>query len=327
MNLAEQIRPLLSDSSITDICINGTQGIFVDRGDGLTLFNDAAFSSEILKAWALDLISEAGKSWDAKHPFVDGVIFPNHRLHIAFPPIAGPGILVSIRKLPDRKNENTRFRWADSPGFEILTAAVARGESMIVSGATGSGKTTLVNDLLSFVPANERILALEDTPELSPFHPHFIRLNSRSANADGYGEVSIRALLRQALRMRPDRIILGECRGGEVLDLLQTLNTGHHGALATLHANSPRDTLRRIELLCLLGSGSSLSISTIRELLACGIQWLVHTQRVGKDRKIHDITKVEGREKDTILLRPLVNNESDRSRVQPRITTAQVAQY
>lgn len=310
------IKPLLNDPLITDICINGCTGVFVDRGEGLQLFCNPGFTPETLKSWALDLISEAGKSWDAKHPFVDGVIHPNHRLHIAFPPVAGPGILVSIRKLPERRNEN---RWKNSSGFEILEKAVIRGESMIVSGATGSGKTTLVNDLLGVVSPNERILALEDTPELAPCHPHFIRLNSRAANADGFGEVSIRALLRQALRMRPDRIILGECRGGEVLDLLQTLNTGHHGALATLHANSPRDALRRIELLCLLGSGANLSTSTIRELLANGIQWLVHTQRIGKDRQIHEITKIEGREKDTILLRPLINIGNDRSTEQPRI--------
>ena len=318
MSIAQAIQDIFHDPSVTDICINGHQDIFFYFLDGLEKFHPSFLSIEHLKTWALELISQAGKSWDAKHPFVDGVIPSGHRIHVAFPPLAGPGILISIRRLPE-KNQNQSLRWKHSPGFEIIQSAVQRGESLIVSGATGSGKTTLMNDLLSCIPAQERILALEDTPELAPQHPHFIRLTSRTANSDGYGEVSIRLLLRQALRMRPDRIILGECRGGEVLDLLQTLNTGHQGALATLHANSPRDALRRIELLCLLGAGSTLSQSTIRELLASGIHWLVQTQRVGKIRKISEIMRIEGKEKDTILMRPLLNNmlnikDHDRSR-------------
>lgn len=185
------------------------------------------------------------------------------------------------------------------------------GDSVLLAGATGSGKTTLANDLLSEVPCHERILALEDTPELAPAHPHFVSLTSRPPNADGFGEVTLRTLLKQALRMRPDRVILGECRGGEVLDLLQALNTGHRGAMATLHANSPRDALRRIELLCLLASQGSVPIPAIRELLAAGVQWIAQVRRTPDEsgrarREIHELWRVEGREGDTILMRPIV---------------------
>ena len=163
----------------------------------------------------------------------------------------------------------------------------------------------LASDLLEEVPAQERILALEDTPELAPAHPHFVSLISRPPNADGFGEVTLRMLLKQALRMRPDRIILGECRGMEVLDLLQALNTGHRGSLATLHANSPRDALRRVELLCLLAASGAVPLSAIRELLAVGVQWIVQVKRVGAQRQITELWRVDGREGDTILLRPM----------------------
>ena len=192
----------------------------------------------------------------------------------------------------------------NSPLFAQLAEAVRKGDSVLISGATGSGKTTLAGDLLAEVPEHERLLALEDTPELAPAHPHFVSLISRPPNADGFGEVTLRMLLKQALRMRPDRIILGECRGSEVLDLLQALNTGHRGSLATLHANSPRDALRRVELLCLLAAAGAVPLSAIRELLAVGVQWIAQVKRAGPQRIISELWRVEGREGDTILLRP-----------------------
>jgi pilus assembly protein CpaF len=177
---------------------------------------------------------------------------------------------------------------------------------VLVAGSTGSGKTTLLNDLLAFIPRNERILALEDTPELSPRHPHFVALQSRAANADGFGEISIRNLLRQALRMRPDRILVGECRGPEVLDLLQVVNTGHQGSLATIHANSARDALRRLEILALLSAPESLSLTALREWIASGIQWVAHVAREKNGtRRIRELVQVQGIESGTILLRPV----------------------
>lgn len=308
MNTPAWLHALMNDSSITDICLNGVNSCYVDRGKGMEPFI-FDWTCEDFRQWILEQISLAGKSWDAKNPFLDAVLASGHRLHVAFPPLSRTGILVSLRRLPTPSKidpQSASERWATSPLFLQVRNAVIRGDTVVISGATGSGKTTLANDLLESVSPLERILALEDTPELRPNHPHFIGLESRPPNADGFGEVSIRTLLKQSLRMRPDRIILGECRGGEVLDLLQLLNTGHRGALATLHAHSPRDALRRIELLCLLSAQGAISSSVIRELLATGIQWIVQVQKSGSERQIVDFQRVEGREGDTILLRPMI---------------------
>jgi pilus assembly protein CpaF len=182
---------------------------------------------------------------------------------------------------------------------------VRASETVLISGSTGSGKTTLLSDLLGFIPEQDRLIALEDTAEIRPEHPHFIGLLARPPNADGCGGVTIRDLIRQTLRMRPDRILLGECRGEEVLDLLQALNSGHRGTLATLHANSARDALRRIELLALLHSRIGVSPGWIRELLANGIQWVAHLDRVAGVRRIRSIIRVEGVERETLSCRPV----------------------
>lgn len=302
----------LAKPEVTDLCINGALSAFIDRGNGMEPFTPTPLPSETeLRSWVIDQLSATGKTWDAKYPFVDGTLPTGHRLHVAFPPLAKPGPLISLRRLAVIPSDLTQARaessrrWSSSPHYPRLCELVARGESLILSGSTGSGKTTLASDLLSYVPASERIVALEDTQELAPCHPHFLNLVSRPANADGFGEVGLRALLRQSLRMRPDRIVLGECRGAEVLDLLQTLNTGHRGAIATLHANSPRDALRRIELLCLLASGS-IPFPAIRELLSFGIQWIAQVRREGAKRMISELWRIEGREGDTILMRPVL---------------------
>ncbi len=305
---------LLSDPSITDVCINGDHSVFIDRGMGLEalpLNHESPWSESDLRAWLLGHLSKIGKTWDAKFPFIDASFISGHRIHAVFPPLAQQGLSISIRSLPQRNSTKSNsldsVRWSSGPFFSLLIDVVKKGDSVLISGATGSGKTTLANDLLSRVPPTERMIALEDTPELSPTHPHFLSLVSRPANADGYGEVTLRDLLRQTLRMRPDRIILGECRGSEVLELLQALNTGHRGTIATLHSNSPRDALRRIELLCLLASEGRLPVRGIRELLSLGIQWIAQVKRIGLERKITEMVRVEGMEGDTILLRPVVD--------------------
>ena len=304
------LKPLLDSPEVTDLCLNGPTQAFVDRGNGMEPVapTDGVLPQESdLRNWVLDQLSQAGKTWDARHPFIDATLPSGHRLHVAFPPLARNGILVSLRRLPDRSSHTGATRWGDSPLYRHLAAAVARGDSLIISGSTGSGKTTLATDLLGEAPPLERIIALEDTPELAPRHPHFLSLVSRPPNADGCGEVTLRTLLRQTLRMRPDRIVLGECRGAEVLELLQALNTGHRGALATLHANSPRDALKRIELLCLLASAGAIPLQAIRELLALGIQWIAQVRRHGPTRRISEVWAIEGREGDIILMRPVVN--------------------
>ncbi len=300
------LQSALADRQATDICINGSQAAFIDRGQGLiSIDQKTGFTDATLWEWVHELLRISGKTWDAKYPFVDGILPTGHRYHLTLPPMSLKGILLSIRRLPTQDDAKTRF---ESRVVEFLAEQVVRGDSMVISGATGSGKTTLLRDLLQFVPVHERILALEDTPELAPLHPHFVSMQSRPANADGMGEISIRTLLKQALRMRPDRIILGECRGAEILDLLQAINTGHNGCMATIHANNTREALRRIELLALLGHSSGLDLNIIREWITGGIRWLIQLKRVGANRVIDEISKVEGREGNTILLRPVLQS-------------------
>lgn len=295
---------LLLDHALTDLSLSADQ-ITLDRGNGMEIRPGLQWNETDLKNWLIQALSKVGKSWDAKNPYVDATLhLPEaFRLHAVFPPISPNGIVVSLRRLP---KPSSTLRWAQDPFFEALVEIVRRGETLILSGSTGSGKTTLASELISQVSPRERIISLEDTRELAPHHPQFIPLLSRSANADGFGEVNLRQLLKQTLRMRPDRIVLGECRGPEVLELLQALNTGHRGTLATLHANSPREALRRIELLCLLSSGGVLSLTAIRELLALGVQWLVQVERTARGRQIKELMQVAGREGDTLLLRPFL---------------------
>ncbi len=306
---------LLNTSGWTDLCLNGPNHLTADFGKGLQPYprSESAplWSASAYHSWVLELLAASGRTWDARHPFVDAVWNDLFRIHFAFPPAVGPFAHLSFRRLP-RPNPQSAAAWASDPAFPVLANAVIQGECILISGPTGSGKTTLAQELLEQVPAHERILALEDTPELAPRHPHFVSLQARPPNADGFGEITLRSLLRQSLRMRPDRIILGECRGGEVLDLLQALNTGHTGALATLHARSPREALRRIELLCLLYGGASLSLGALRELLALGLDWVVQVERTPLgQRRIKEVARMAGREGDTLLLRPVVSQKDE----------------
>jgi pilus assembly protein CpaF len=307
----------LQNPRVTDICFNGNQGVFIDQGFGMERLHAEEtdpFGSHALKDWVLAELSAVGKTWDARQPFIDAILKCGLRIHVIFAPLTQNGILVSLRRLPQKNplmsastdRAGRLERWISSPLYTVLAAAVKRGDSILISGATGSGKTTLTNDLLAEIPTQERVIALEDTPELAPDHPHFLSLISRPPNADGFGEVTLRTLLKQTLRMRPDRIVLGECRGSEVLELLQALNTGHHGALATLHANSAREAIKRIELLCLLAGKGSIPLRATREMLALGIRWIAQVKRVDSSRMIHELWKIEGHEEDTILMRQVV---------------------
>lgn len=306
------LKETLSDPTVTDLCINGIHAVFVDKGKGMEplVIDGPFFESDLeLHTWILSELAQIGRAWDAKHPFIDAALPSGHRIHIAFPPASTSGLLISLRKL----NSQTQWdpnqaikRWHNSPLYHLLAHHYVEGDTLLLCGSTGSGKTTLAQDLLSLVPPRERIIALEDTPELHPQHPHFLSLNSRPANSDGGGEITLRTLLKQTLRMRPDRIVLGECRGQEVLELLQALNTGHGGSLATLHANSPRDGIRRLELLCLMASEGTIPLPAIRELISAGVQWIAHVHREQGKREISAVFKLEGREGDTILMRPML---------------------
>ncbi len=310
----ESLRSALLDPLVTDICINGPLHIYAETQNRsfhpiLSPWKNSTHPDAEMKKWVIDLLTRIGKSWDAKNPFIDAALPTGHRLHIAFPPIASPGILISIRAhRPTQKNvHELKSRWAHClNAFWLLQQALLHRENLLICGATGSGKTTLAQDLLSEIPEDERLILLEDTPEIQPAHPHWIALYTRPPNTDGYGEITLRSLLKQCLRMRPDRIVLGECRGAEVLDLLQALHTGHPGSLTTLHANSARDGLRRLEMLASL-SGVTLPRPLFLDLVAYGLQWIAFTERnTSGKRVISEIHRIEGREGDTILLRPVI---------------------
>ncbi len=319
--VSSRLSALLENPKITDLCFNRFDCLYLDQGKGMEPDpGEPLFSSEIeYRNFILEQISLSGKTWDAKLPFVDTVFFQSHRAHVAFPPLAQFGIYLSLRRLPPKQRLEINVgrglaleRWsASSTAFQILKQAIENHETIILAGGTGSGKTTLLNDLLSFASEKERLIALEDTAEIHANHPHFLGLLSRTANADGFGQVSLRDLLKQTLRMRPDRILLGECRGDEVLDLLQSLNTGHRGTLATIHANSAKDALKRIELLALLAARGTIPGQLIKELIASGVQKLVFLKRGDEGiRKIETILQIEGIEREILFTRPVFSNDA-----------------
>jgi pilus assembly protein CpaF len=310
------LRILLEDPSVTDICLTGHHHLSFDRGNGMEHSPNAApFPGEPeYRQFILEQLSLSGRTWDAKLPFVDTVFFRTHRAHLVFPPIAQSGICLSLRRLPtcdamtwDEQVKMAELRWQESgDAFRILKESIHRHETLILAGATGSGKTTLFNDLLLFSGVSERIIALEDTAEIRPQHPGFLGLLSRPPNPDGFGAVRLRDLVRQTLRMRPDRILIGECRGDEVLDLLLALNTGHRGTVTTLHSNSASDAIRRLELLALIASKGEIPPSLIRNLIVRGVQKIAHLVRDRGGRRISEIISLEGVEQDTVVWRRLL---------------------
>lgn len=292
--------PIPIPPTATDVLINRPDLAWLETECGLTRI-PLPWGEGEYRTWVLQRIAEAGLSWDAKKPYVD-LSLEGWRMHVVFPPASPAHILVSLRRTRSQVGSG-QDRWGAR--YATLRSLLDARASILVSGATGAGKTTLLNDLLSDTSPADRIIVIEDTPEVAPRHPHVLSLLARSANAEGFGEITPRDLLRQTLRMRPDRIVIGECRGAEVLDLLQALNTGHRGALATVHANSARDALRRVELLCSLHGPSSIPTSTYRHLLGSSLQVVVQVEKSGPLRQISEIGRLEGLEGDTLLLRPL----------------------
>jgi pilus assembly protein CpaF len=315
-----ELLELLANPRLTDLCINGASSAFADFGEGLLPIDTTLIpllqSDELLRDWVLRLLSESGKSWDARAPYIDFTVADEFRFHVLCPPLSPSGWVISIRKLASTSLQKNESNWAKKPAFQIVAEAFRRGESVLISGSTGSGKTTFAAELLLSLDTKTRTLILEDTLELILPRPSFLNLVSRRANPDGHGEVSLRTLLQQALRMRPDRVILGECRGVEVFDLLQALNTGHAGTLATVHANSARGACRRLELLCTLApEASRLSETTLRDWISAGIQWIVHLGKTPETgcREIQEIARIEGREGDSLILRYLLRTPDPRT--------------
>lgn len=299
------IEPLLADPTVSDILINGFDQIYVERGGKLELTEVRFFSEEHLRNKVERMLYNTGRRVDESSPLVDARLPDGSRINIIIPPLAVDGISVSIRRFPDnhlRPQDLIALGSMTQQMFQFLDFAVKAGLNMLVCGGTGSGKTTTLNMLSGLIPENERTVTIEDSAELRMQQEHVVRLETRPPNAEGSGEVTQRELLKNALRMRPDRIVLGEVRGGEVLDMLQAMNTGHDGSLATLHANSPRDSIARLELMVNL-SGVDIPAASIRKQIASAIDLIIFVNR-GKDgkRRVESVTEVVGIEEDNIVL-------------------------
>ena len=299
------LEPYLRDPEVSEIMVNGHDQMYVERA-GRLYSVDAGFTDEAHLRRTIDkIVSRVGRRVDEASPMVDARLPDGSRVNAVVPPIALDGSLLTIRKFaadPFTADDLVSLGTLTPPVAALLRACVHGRLNVVISGGTGSGKTTTLNVLSSFVPADERIVTIEDAAELQLRQAHVLRLESRPENLEGRGEIAIRDLVRNALRMRPDRIIVGEVRDGAALDMLQAMNTGHEGSITTVHANSPRDALSRLETMVLM-AGIELPERAIREQMASAIDLIVHQSRL-KDgtRRITHITEVAGMEGDVITL-------------------------
>lgn len=276
---AGPLEHLLRLPDVTDVVVNGTDGVFVDCGNGLERSELVMFDDEQVRRLAIRLATAAGRRLDDSQPFVDGRLADGTRLHAVLAPLASPGTCISLRiPAPARLSlRDLLSRGSLSPeAHSVLVGLMAHKVPFVISGGTGSGKTTLLGAMLALVPAVERIIVVEDARELAPTHPHCIRLEARPPNTEGVGAITLTALVRQALRMRPDRIVLGEVRGAELSDMLTALNTGHEGGCGTVHANSVMDVPARLEALAALGG---LGREACHAQLASALRVAVHVRR------------------------------------------------
>ncbi|MEU0547876.1 TadA family conjugal transfer-associated ATPase [Micromonospora sp. NPDC005979] len=285
---AGPLAPLLADPEVTDVLVNGVR-VWVDRGTGLHQVAIPVGSVDDVRRLAQRLIASAGRRLDDGSPYADARLPDGTRLHAVLPPVATEGPYLSLRTFRHRPytlDELVSQGTVPRPVAPLLAAVVAARLAYLVTGGTGSGKTTLLNTLLGLVPATERIVLVEDAAELQPGHPHVVGLQARTANVEGTGVVSLGDLVRQALRMRPDRLVVGECRGAEVVDLLAALNTGHDGGAGTLHANSPYDVPARLEALGMLGG---LPRAALHAQVVAALQVLLQVRRGDQGRVLESI--------------------------------------
>ena len=299
------LEPLLRDETVTEIMVNGPRQVYIERSGRLELTNVVFQNDDHVMRIIDRIISPIGRRIDESSPMVDARLTDGSRVNAIIPPLSLIGPVVTVRKFsasPFTVDDLTRFGTATPEMFDFLRACVEARLNLFVSGGTGSGKTTTLNVLSSFIPNDERIITIEDAAELQLRQEHVVTLESRPPNIEGRGAVPIRELVRNALRMRPDRIIVGECRGGEALDMLQAMNTGHDGSMSTGHANSPRDMLARLETMVLM-AGVDLPLRAIREQVSSAVDLVVQQSRL-KDgtRKIVNITEVQGMEGDVIVM-------------------------
>jgi len=289
------LEPLLADPAVEEVMVNGPDSVYVERGGRIEPTTVAFADEEELRNAIERILAPLGRRVDELSPMVDARLADGSRVNVVIPPLAIDGPLVSIRRFGAQRPDPDQLVALGtlSPAQrEALEEAVSARRSVLVSGGTGSGKTTLLNALSSFIGGGERVVTIEDAAELRLQQPHVVRMESRPAGVEGRGEVTIRDLLRNALRMRPDRIVIGEVRGTEALDLLTALNTGHDGALSTVHANSPADALSRLETLALM-AGVGLPHAAVAEQVQRGIDLVVHLERrVDGSRVVSEIAEV-----------------------------------
>ncbi len=296
---------LLADESVTEIMVNGPKNIFVERKGNITRANIAFEDDEHVLRILDRIVAPLGRRVDESSPLVDARLPDGSRVNAVIRPISLVGPTITIRKFfkkPLTTDDLIRYGSITKEIVEFLRACIIGRLNIIVSGGTGSGKTTLLNVLSSFIPNDERIVTVENAAELQLRQEHVVTLESRPANIEGRGAVSIQDLVVNSLRMRPDRIIVGECRSGEALDMLQAMNTGHDGSMTTAHSNSPRDTISRLEVMCLM-AGMDLPVRAIREQIASALDVIVHQERLRDgSRKVVKVTEVQGMEGDMITM-------------------------
>lgn len=302
------IEPLLNDSTVTEIMVNNYDTVYVEREGRLFLTDRRFVDSEHLRRVIDKIVGQVGRRVDEASPMVDARLPDGSRVNAVIPPLALNGAMLTIRKFahdPYTVGDLIRFGTLHERTAELLDACVRGRLNILISGGTGTGKTTLLNVVSAYIPGDERIITIEDAAELRLHQEHALRLESRPANIEGQGQVTIRDLVRNSLRMRPDRIIVGEVRGAEALDMLQAMNTGHDGSLSTIHANSPRDALARLETMVLM-SGFDLPVRAIRQQASSALNLVVHLTRLRDgSRRITHLTEVEGMEGDTVVMQEI----------------------
>lgn len=302
------LEDLIEDPTVTEIMVNSSSEIFIERV-GRIEKSPVIFTSDKAVLAAIErIVAPLGRRIDESSPMVDARLSDGSRVNAVIPPVALRGPSLSIRKFSKRKlvgEDLTKFGSINQQMLQFLEMAVRERRNIVVTGGTGSGKTTLLNILSNFIPDNERIVTIEDAAELKLSQPNLVSMEARPANLEGKGEISIRDLVRNSLRMRPDRIVVGECRGGEALDMLQAMNTGHEGSLTTAHANSPRDALSRLEVMVMMSS-MDLPMVVVREQISSAIDLIIHQRRFPcGSRKVTHISEITGIESGTIQTQDL----------------------